>query len=44
MDNRAVSGGTNVLALPVDRMLPGIYFLQLTNGDQRETVRFTVER
>jgi hypothetical protein len=44
MDNRAVSGGTNVLALPVDRMLPGIYFLQLSNGDQRETVRFTVER
>ena len=44
MDNRAVAGGTNVLALPVDRMLPGIYFLQLTNGDQRETVRFVVER
>jgi hypothetical protein len=43
-DNWPVKGGTNTLVLPVDRLVEGVYVMQVLHGDRRSTARFIVQR
>jgi hypothetical protein len=42
--NKLAQGNNSISVNGLDRLLPGMYFLQISNGDEAQSAKFTIAR